>query len=47
MICPEKICYAYNQQKKILTYRDKNHITQEASKLLDNDFNIFLKKNLN
>ena len=47
VICPEKICYAYNQQKKILTFRDKNHITQEASKLLDNDFNIFLKNNLN
>ena len=47
VICPEKICYAYNHQKKILTYRDKNHITQEASKLLGNDFNIFLKNNLN
>lgn len=45
ILCPLKNCYIYDINKKILTYRDNNHLTIEGSLSLKKDFDIFLQKN--
>ena len=37
-ICPNDICYSYNNIKDVLSHRDISHLTIEGSLLLENDF---------
>ena len=43
-ICPNDICYSYNNVKDVLSHRDISHLTIEGSVLLENDFLEFYTK---
>ena len=43
-ICPNDICYSYNNIKDLLSHRDISHLTIEGSVLLENNFLEFYTK---
>jgi len=44
-ICQSNKCFIHKINEDFLSYRDNNHLTIEGSLTLNNDFNLFLKKN--
>ena len=45
VICQSNKCFIHKINEDFLSYRDNNHLTIEGSLTLNNDFNLFLKKN--
>ena len=46
ILCPKNECSIYNKNKDLIILRDQSHLTKEASLLLKDKFEIFIKKKL-